>query len=660
MSRDAGRPPRFIEDDRLAMLLFGGKGGVGKTTSACAAAVRLAMDRPQTSVTLISTDPAHSTSDCLGDTDDLPENLELVELDSAAEQAAFISEHADQLREIALRGTFFDEEDVDTFLELAVPGADELMAFLTLAHHAERIENSPGEPRVVVVDTAPTGHTLRLLAMPDLVDRWLGALDALLAKHRFMASAFGSTGVDEVELFLARVTGQAECFGRLLRDGSRCQFVPVFTPESLAVAETNRLVTELERLGVACDEAVLNRLVPSGEGDLGEAIRAAQHRQLSALDDSVLCLDIWGLPVAPSEPVGRAALASLWDPGLAPGGITAWLASDVEHEPAEAPRVMQGRALSLDPKRRLLLVAGKGGVGKTTVACAAAMALAAARKKGDVLVVSTDPAHSVGDCYGVSLTGEPIEIVPRLRAMEIDAEAEFDRFREQYEQEIDAALGSLIEGGDLTFDREAMSRLVDLAPPGIDELMALVRIIDELDGVVGRTIVFDTAPTGHLLRLLETPELVESWLAGVFKLMLKYESVVRVPRLRDRLIELSKGIKSVRTMLGTAKSSSLVAVSIPTRLAVEELSDLALAIRSMGVALAGVVINRCTPDGGGVILSGQAEAERHWIEVARRAVPDAAPICLTWGGEPVGIERLGALGRELFAVHRGGLLSSAA
>ena len=152
-----------------------GKGGVGKTTCATAAALRYARRSPQGSFLLVSTDPAHSLADSIGDLH-LPDNIKILEFNAQDSLETFKTRHRGKFAEIAARGTFLDEQDIRRVLDLSLPGLDELMALLAIAGWAEtRVYD------LIVVDTAPTGHTLRLLTTPELIRPWLKALDALLS-----------------------------------------------------------------------------------------------------------------------------------------------------------------------------------------------------------------------------------------------------------------------------------------------------------------------------------------------------------------------------------------------------------------------------------------------------------------------------------------------
>src|SRR6266545_450418 len=175
----------------VRFLFFGGKGGVGKTTCAAAAALRHAEATDSgRRVLLVSTDPAHSLGDAL-DVDLGPEPVQIptrrgrllaAELDAESALGRWLGPRRADLETIAERGTWLDRDDVSRFLDLGLPGVDELAGLLELMR---LVEASPGDE--VVVDTAPTAPTLRLLAMPGELRRFARALDDLQARHRAVA-----------------------------------------------------------------------------------------------------------------------------------------------------------------------------------------------------------------------------------------------------------------------------------------------------------------------------------------------------------------------------------------------------------------------------------------------------------------------------------------
>src|ERR1039457_2646808 len=141
------RMPSFFDKQGLQLLLFGGKGGVGKTTCATSAALRMSALAPRRSLLLVSTDPAHSVRDSLAG--HLPAgNLQVLELDAQQYLTVFREQNGRVLREIAAAGTFLDDEDINRFLNLSLPGLDELMAFLEISSWVEE-----GRYDCIVVDT---------------------------------------------------------------------------------------------------------------------------------------------------------------------------------------------------------------------------------------------------------------------------------------------------------------------------------------------------------------------------------------------------------------------------------------------------------------------------------------------------------------------------
>src|SRR5664280_899274 len=210
--------PSFFEQSGLQLLLFGGKGGVGKTTCATAAALRLSALAPSRSFMLVSTDPAHSVRDSLAGHVP-PGNLEVLEFDPQPSIARFRERNGPTLREIAAAGTLLDDEDIHRFLSLALPGIDELMAFFEIASWVEARRYD-----CIVVDTAPSGHTLRQLAMPEMTRRCLGMLEALLAKRRYMRRVFSRNAApDRLDLVVAQWKSSLERTESLLRDPARFQ-----------------------------------------------------------------------------------------------------------------------------------------------------------------------------------------------------------------------------------------------------------------------------------------------------------------------------------------------------------------------------------------------------------------------------------------------------
>jgi arsenite-transporting ATPase len=636
--------PEFLTAPQLRLILFGGKGGVGKTTVSLASAVWLARRRADKRLLVASTDPAHSLMDCIAGSA-LPPNLTALEINAAELHGRFMAEHGAKFAAIAASGTFLDRQDIDRFLGLSLPGLDELMAYMQMAQWLGQNTYD-----TIVVDTAPTGHTLRLLAMPGFLEGWLGAMDALLAKHRFMMRAFGrSNRGDELDEFLIWLGESLRRPSRIMTDARQCRFVPVMLAEAMSAAETSDLVMALDKLSVPHPELIVNRVMPMCQGSVYAEARARQHRLLRQLPPALETLRAWVFPQHGAEIRGAPAVGGLWDGAME-------LSSLLQAAPAPAPIAGATKTARFEtagsigvppPKLKLWLFAGKGGVGKTTMACAAAVAASQKLGRG-TLIVSTDPAHSLADCLCLEVGAKPRQITPRLWGLELDAEKEFAALRELYRQELEQLLSAILPGLDLTFDQEAMYRLLDLAPPGLDEVMALIRIDEQLESGKFDLLVLDTAPTGHLLRLLELPQIIEQWIGAVFAVILKFEKVLRLPKVTAELVRISRGIKSLRALLGDGRQCRLLAVTIPTEMALAETSRLVASARRLGIEVGGMILNQVAPPGSSEFERTLSESDTALVIKFTQQFPEMRPTLVYRRDEPIGFARLLHLGELLF------------
>ena len=257
---------------------------------------------------------------------------------------------------------------------------------------------------------------------------------------------------------------------------------------------------------------------------------------------------------------------------------------------------------------QFMLFAGKGGVGKTTLSCVTAIRLAHDFPEKRVLLFSADPAHSLSACLQTEIGPRPKLLLPGLTAMEIDSRAEFEKLKARYAEDLEHFLESVSRGFDLTFDRVVLERMLDLAPPGLDEVMALTRILDFMAHDSYDLFILDCAATGHLVRLLEMPDLINQWLKVFFNLFLKYEHILQMPGFVDELLAISRNLKKLRDLLQNPTAAALYPVSIPTRMALEETKDLVAACARLGIAVPLMFLNLLTPPVRLPIVRGPAPA----------------------------------------------------
>ena len=459
------QPPRF--------LFFTGKGGVGKTSIACATAIRLAESGRR--VLLVSTDPASNVGQVFGveignrivDMAAVP-GLAALEIDPMAAAQAYRDRIVGPVRgvlpEAVVRGI---EEQLSGACTTEIAAFDEFTALLTDSALVAGFEH-------IVFDTAPTGHTIRLLQLPGA---WSGFLDA----GKGDASCLGPLAG------LEKQRSQYKAAVEALADPARTRLILVARAQAATLREVARTHEELAAIGLGQQHLVINGVMPAEGGStdaLAQAIIRREQAALANIPSTLQALPRDEVGLKPFNLVGLPALRRLLgaddaDNSALTGQATAADFLALLAAPSLAALVDEIAA----DGHGLIMLMGKGGVGKTTIAAAVAVELAT--RGLAVHLTTSDPAAHLAETLAGSL--------PQLSVSRIDPQVETERYRQQ-----------VLKSKGATLDAHGRALLEeDLRSPCTEEIavfQAFSRIIREAHK---KFVVMDTAPTGHTLLLLD-------------------------------------------------------------------------------------------------------------------------------------------------------------
>ena len=532
----------------------------------------------------------------------------------------------DALEQIALRGTWLDEDDVARLLELSLPGIDELAALLEVVRLAadRRItissSSTPRRPATrCACSTCP--RSLRALA---------SVFDSMQDKHRVVVQALrGRWSPDAEDVFIREMDDDARQLAALLRNPDRAQYFWITLPEMMAIEETADAVSALAQRGITVTRLIVNRITPRPERPCAwcDARRTVDAGSLEALCGKLPAVAITPIPGRDSEPRGVRALTSI--------GAEIEAAAPL---PSAAKRGGNlGARFRIQPRPRPF----PGSAHPRPACCSSAEREGSERRRAlpgqrsrspreaperRVLLVSTDPAHSLGDVLAAAVSDAPgalHEGPPNLVVREFDAADAFRTVRRRYAAAIDLWFDRLVRdasgsvGVDASLDRRVMHGLMELAPPGIDELTAVIEVIDALDqrhAGGADIIVMDTAPSGHALRLLEMPQLVQDWARALMSILLKYQPVTGVGELGAVLLRISQGLGRLKTLLADPAKTSFVAVTRAATLPREETDRLLGRLAAMQIDVPLVIVNAV---GRGTCARCQAAAREERQQVRR-------------------------------------------
>lgn len=300
-----------LSHKNLQFILFGGKGGVGKTTMASTSAVHLAKARK---TLIFTTDPAPSLGDSLGQRlSNEPtkitgvENLWAMEIDAKIVLEEFKEEYGEDILDILHKGTYLSDEEVGEMFELDIPGLDEVMGLKKITDFMDSQEYD-----LYIVDTAPTGHTLRLLTLPELLDEWIKFLASMRWKYHYMVERIsGKRKIEQADEFLLEMKKTVKKVRSLLQNPAKTEFIVVTIPEAMGVMETEDLVNDLGESHIPTGHIIINNIFPENKCDFCKSRRKNQGKYINEIKKKFKNLDISELILQPEEVRGIKNLKSL-------------------------------------------------------------------------------------------------------------------------------------------------------------------------------------------------------------------------------------------------------------------------------------------------------------------------------------------------------------
>lgn len=573
-------------------LFFTGKGGVGKTSSAAALAVELADQDDR--VLLVSTDPASNLDTVLG-TELGPDPRSVQGVDGLDALNIDPQKAAREYRENIIepyRGVLPDESIESMEEQLSGSCTVEIAAFDKFSGLLD-VDGLSAEYDRVVFDTAPTGHTLRLLQLPAA---WTEFIDT----NERGASCLGPVaGLEEQQ-------ERYETALEALSDSDLTTLVLVSRPEPTALEEVERTRLELADQGVTNQFLILNGVFEAGDSDdeLAQGLERKGRRALQEMPGDLAELPSREVPLKPNNVVGLEALRSFFDDEL-----TIDDEADVSSNEEFSVDVHQLSRVAddlVESDQGLVMMMGKGGVGKTTMA--AALAVAVADRGASVHLTTTDPA--------AHLTSALDEEIDNLRVTRIDPEEETEKYRQK-----------VLERSKDELDEEGLELLKeDLRSPCTEEIAVFQAFSRTIREASKRFVVTDTAPPGHTLLLLDA--------TGSYH--------------RETLRHAGEGAARMTTpmmRLQDPEQTKILVVTLPETTPVLEAARLHEDLGRAGITPFGWVINSSLAAAGTThpLLAARAATEAPEIARVRDAPASRYAVVPMRAEAPVGPARLRAL-----------------
>ncbi len=569
-------------------LFLTGKGGVGKTSTACAVSAALADSGKK--VLLISTDPASNLQDVFGiELTSAPKAVPTVDhlfvcnIDPEASAKAYresvVGPYRDKFPEAVIATM---EEQLSGACTIEIAAFDEFTGFLTNSEVVNQYDH-------IIFDTAPTGHTLRLLQLPTA---WNGFLE----ESTHGASCLGPLSglADKKELYSSAVS--------VLSDPAKTTLILVTRPDVSTLLEAKRAAMELEEIGIKHQMLIINGLlqVHNEDDDISSAFYHRQRDALKRIPDHLQETVTYSLPYVSYSLTGVENLRNLFKPCE----ISASEA-DTENQPVNLPGLKDVIEDFSNSDAKLIFTMGKGGVGKTTVASAIAVGLV--EKGHRVHLTTTDPAAHLeyqfqSDHHNQNLTISSIN--PKIEV-------------EKYKAEVIARSSKVLDEAGLAYLKE------DLESPCTEEIAVFQAFAEVAAKSENEIVVIDTAPTGHTLLLLDASESYSKEIE---------RSTGEVPESAKKLLP----------QLRNPIETSVVIITLAEATPVLEASRLQDDLRRAGINPKWWVINQSlsATNTNDPILKGKAIAEREWIQEVNENKAEKCAIIPWLPEEKVGYDKL--------------------
>jgi len=633
--------------DGQVLHFFGGKGGAGKTTLSTAFALELSDRLGKDKVLLVSIEPNGGLSDLVKKKlSDKPAKLQAgkgngglfaAELDPAALAKGWNEKYRPALKASATKGVILDQGDVEKLLDSSTTAFGEAAAMF---HLLDLLESKEFDR--IVVDGLAAAHTLRVIDVPTQLRKLIGLIRG--EKPGKVAKSAPPKAPHPLDEFAAK----AEKLIALLRDPARFAFHLVALAEPVPEAQTRYLFNQLKERQIPIVEILADQIE-----DGKDSREVANRRGLQAPHVRKYQTLVPQVELIHRRIVGPRGFDEMkkFAKDVASGKETKALQfSAAEGPPAlvRAPSMPPIAAPPLPPTRFIFFV-GSGGVGKSS--CAAAAAVTLTEKEGPVLLISTDPAHSLSDVLQSRLTDTETQVkgTKGLYAREIDFANWYANLRRKIKEKAESAFGPEVKGQEFAIDRELIRNLLDLAPHGIDELSAMFALTDALVQERFKRIVIDPAPTGNTFRILELPELLKGWLTAVHAVLLKHRAKGFGP-LCDELTAMLKHTKRFEEAILNPSECRFVVVTRGEEMATPPAERLVEYLKGKKLPVERVLVNRVLPKTTCPVTEERRNNELANAKNVEKKIGLPVTVAPALGRHPAGLRELKAFRTAWYAL----------